>query len=186
MARPVADFSIPPQATTTFVLRACHLNALLFAPICCATRRFTSPSTRAWRPTLEYTFTLKYQLQDGDNSVDDVVERLGAAGRDDALVGIGRVGRLSLEFTRGSDLGRGRSCQRPLGCEACRAYRQVDRNDISRALLIARDSPQDRRSNLAGPLKTTRTRAGLSGSTQETCLLQSAGRWSIDVSRRFA
>lgn len=30
----------------------------------------------------------------------DLVERLGAAGCDDALVGIGRVGHLSLEFTR--------------------------------------------------------------------------------------
>lgn len=49
---------------------------------------------------MEYTFTLKYQLPEGYGSVDDVVERLGAAGCDDALVGIGRVGRLSLEFTR--------------------------------------------------------------------------------------
>lgn len=48
----------------------------------------------------EYTFTLKYQLPDGNDSVDDVVERLGAIGCDDALVGVGRVGRLSLEFTR--------------------------------------------------------------------------------------
>ncbi len=49
---------------------------------------------------MEYTFTLKYELRDGDDSVDDVVERLGAIGCNDALVGIGRVGRLSLEFTR--------------------------------------------------------------------------------------
>ena len=49
---------------------------------------------------MEYTFTLKYQLCDGDRSVDDVVERLGAAGCDDALVGIGRAGQLSLDFTR--------------------------------------------------------------------------------------
>ncbi len=48
---------------------------------------------------MEYTFTLKYQLLD-DNSVNDVVERLGATGCDDALVGIGRPGRLSLDFTR--------------------------------------------------------------------------------------
>ena len=48
---------------------------------------------------MEYTFTLKYQLRD-DDSVDDVVERLGATGCNDALVGIGRVGCLSLEFTR--------------------------------------------------------------------------------------
>ena len=49
---------------------------------------------------MEYTFTLKYQLRDGDDSVDDVVERLGATGCDDALVGIGRVGHLNLNFTR--------------------------------------------------------------------------------------
>jgi hypothetical protein len=51
---------------------------------------------------MEYTFTLKYQLPDGDDSVDDVVERLGSSGCDDALVGIGRAGYLSLEFTRES------------------------------------------------------------------------------------
>lgn len=49
---------------------------------------------------MEYTFTLKYQLRDGDQSVDDVLERLGATGCDDALVGIGQVGHLSLDFTR--------------------------------------------------------------------------------------
>lgn len=49
---------------------------------------------------MEYAFTLKYQLPDGDDSVDEVVERLGAAGCDDALVGTGRVGHLSLDFTR--------------------------------------------------------------------------------------
>lgn len=49
---------------------------------------------------MEYRFTLKYQLCDGDQSLDDVVELLGASGCDDALVGIGRVGHLSLDFTR--------------------------------------------------------------------------------------
>ena len=49
---------------------------------------------------MECTFTLKYRLRDGNDSVDDVVERLGAAGCDDALVGIGRAGCLSLDFTR--------------------------------------------------------------------------------------
>ena len=48
---------------------------------------------------MEHTFTLKYQLPNV-NSVDDVVERLGATGCDDALVGIGQPGRLSLDFTR--------------------------------------------------------------------------------------
>lgn len=50
--------------------------------------------------TMEYTFTLKYQLADDDRDADALVERLGEAGCDDALVGIGQPGRLALEFTR--------------------------------------------------------------------------------------
>lgn len=49
---------------------------------------------------MEYTFTLKYQLADDDRDPDTLVERLGEAGCDDALVGIGQPGRLGLEFTR--------------------------------------------------------------------------------------
>lgn len=49
---------------------------------------------------MEYTFTLKYQLADDDRDPDTLVERLGEAGCDDALVGIGQPGRLALEFTR--------------------------------------------------------------------------------------
>ena len=49
---------------------------------------------------MEYTFTLKYQLAAGDHDMDALVERLGAAGCDDALVGTGLPGRLALEFTR--------------------------------------------------------------------------------------
>jgi len=49
---------------------------------------------------MEYTFTLKYQLTGDDHDLDAVVERLGEAGCDDALVGIGQPGRLALEFTR--------------------------------------------------------------------------------------
>ncbi len=49
---------------------------------------------------MEYTFTLKYQLADGDRDPGVLVERLGEAGCDDALVGIGQPGRLALEFTR--------------------------------------------------------------------------------------
>ncbi|PSD31181.1 transcriptional regulator, partial [Stenotrophomonas maltophilia] len=46
---------------------------------------------------MEYTFTLKYQLTEDDSDPDDLVERLGEAGCDDALVGIGQPGRLALE-----------------------------------------------------------------------------------------
>lgn len=49
---------------------------------------------------MEHTFTLKYQLSDEDANLQELVERLGAAGCTDALVGIGRPGRLALEFTR--------------------------------------------------------------------------------------
>ena len=49
---------------------------------------------------MEYTFTLKYQLTYADRDPDALVERLGEAGCDDALVGIGQPGRLALEFTR--------------------------------------------------------------------------------------
>lgn len=53
--------------------------------------------------TMEYTFTLKYQLADDDRDPDALVERLSEAGCDDALVGIGQPGRLALEFTREAD-----------------------------------------------------------------------------------
>ncbi|AZL72533.1 DNA-binding protein [Pseudomonas sichuanensis] len=50
---------------------------------------------------MEYEFTLKYQLVD-DEEMDALLERLAEAGCDDALVGIGQPGRLSLEFVRES------------------------------------------------------------------------------------
>ena len=49
---------------------------------------------------MEYIFTLKYQLVDDGCAMDELVERLGEAGCDDALVGIGQPGRMALEFTR--------------------------------------------------------------------------------------
>lgn len=49
---------------------------------------------------MEYTFTLKYQLPDRSYDPDTLMERLGAAGCDDALVGVGQAGRVALEFTR--------------------------------------------------------------------------------------
>jgi len=50
--------------------------------------------------TMDYIFTLKYQLADDGCAMDELIERLGEAGCDDALVGIGQPGRLALEFTR--------------------------------------------------------------------------------------
>lgn len=47
---------------------------------------------------MEYVFTLKYQIASEDP--DALIERLGTAGCDDALVGTGQTGRLALAFTR--------------------------------------------------------------------------------------
>ena len=49
---------------------------------------------------MEYDFTLKFALAQHDRDAADVAERLGAAGCDDALVGIGVPGRVALNFTR--------------------------------------------------------------------------------------
>lgn len=49
---------------------------------------------------MEYTFTLKFKLAESDSDRDAVVERLGAAGCTDALVGTGVSGLLALEFAR--------------------------------------------------------------------------------------
>src|ERR1700728_1469574 len=48
----------------------------------------------------EYEFTLKFKLPSADADVDALVERLGEAGCNDALVGVGVQGRIALDFTR--------------------------------------------------------------------------------------
>lgn len=52
---------------------------------------------------MEYTFTLKYRLSAANQNVDDLIERLGAEGCDEVLVGVGQPGRVALEFTREAD-----------------------------------------------------------------------------------
>ncbi|MGH8336604.1 MAG: helix-turn-helix transcriptional regulator, partial [Gammaproteobacteria bacterium] len=52
---------------------------------------------------MEYEFTLKFMLAANAAEVDALVERLGAAGCEDALVGIGQPGRIALDFTREAD-----------------------------------------------------------------------------------
>jgi len=52
---------------------------------------------------MECIFTLKYDLGDQHCDPDALVERLGAAGCTDALVGTGQPGYLALEFTREAD-----------------------------------------------------------------------------------
>lgn len=54
---------------------------------------------------MDYLFTLKYQLPEQAHDLDALVERLGAAGCDDALVGTGLPGRLALEFNREAQSG---------------------------------------------------------------------------------
>jgi hypothetical protein len=49
---------------------------------------------------MEYDFTLKFKLPTAEADVDSLVERLGGAGCDDAVVGIGQPGRVALDFTR--------------------------------------------------------------------------------------
>ena len=48
----------------------------------------------------EHRFTLRFDVTAVDVGPDDVVELLGASGCDDALVGIGRAGRVALAFDR--------------------------------------------------------------------------------------
>lgn len=52
---------------------------------------------------MEYTFTLKYRLSAEDRDQVQLVERLGEAGCDDALIGTGQPGRIAMEFTRQAD-----------------------------------------------------------------------------------
>jgi len=49
---------------------------------------------------MEYEFTLSFKLAASEADTDTLIERLGAAGCDDALVGIGQSGRIALNFTR--------------------------------------------------------------------------------------
>ena len=47
-----------------------------------------------------YEFTLKFSMSITHQQIDAWVERLGAEGCNDALVGTGRPGRMALDFTR--------------------------------------------------------------------------------------
>jgi hypothetical protein len=48
----------------------------------------------------EYEFTLRFMLPWAGLASDELVERLGEAGCDDALIGVGHAGRIALEFAR--------------------------------------------------------------------------------------
>jgi len=48
----------------------------------------------------EYDFTLKFQLCNPGDDPDNYIEKLGAEGCDDALIGVGEKGRVALNFIR--------------------------------------------------------------------------------------
>lgn len=48
----------------------------------------------------DYEFTLKFKLPLSDADPEQFIEALSVAGCDDALVGIGQLGRIALDFTR--------------------------------------------------------------------------------------
>ena len=50
-----------------------------------------------------YEFTLKFGLPVSESDMDELVERLGEAGCDDALIGTGQSGRIALDFAREAD-----------------------------------------------------------------------------------
>jgi hypothetical protein len=52
---------------------------------------------------MEYDFVLKFKLAEGSADANDLVERLGEADCDDAVVGTGQPGRIALNFTREAD-----------------------------------------------------------------------------------
>jgi hypothetical protein len=52
---------------------------------------------------MEYEFELRFKLPADDTDADEEVERLGEAGCDDALVGVGQPGRIALRFTRDAE-----------------------------------------------------------------------------------
>ena len=54
----------------------------------------------------QYEFTLRFVLPSMDIVSDELVERLGNAGCDDALIGVGHSGRIALEFARSSESAR--------------------------------------------------------------------------------
>lgn len=47
-----------------------------------------------------FDFTLKFSLKNITSNPEDYIEKLGSAGCDDALVGIGKTGHIALDFTR--------------------------------------------------------------------------------------
>jgi predicted DNA-binding transcriptional regulator AlpA len=51
---------------------------------------------------MDYEFELRFKLP-VDSDANEIVERLGETGCDDALIGVGQPGRIALRFTREAD-----------------------------------------------------------------------------------
>ena len=51
----------------------------------------------------EFEFTLKFSLTGDPLEPDAYIERLGKCGCDDALLGVGKTGRIALLFTRSAE-----------------------------------------------------------------------------------
>lgn len=49
---------------------------------------------------MKYTFLMRYHVTDVDGGTDKLIECLGAAGCNDALIGTGVYGSLALQFDR--------------------------------------------------------------------------------------
>jgi hypothetical protein len=49
---------------------------------------------------LEFDFGMRFKIADAGSDSDALIERLGDAGCDDALIGTGQPGNLALDFTR--------------------------------------------------------------------------------------
>jgi predicted DNA-binding transcriptional regulator AlpA len=75
---------------------------------------------------VEYVFILKYSLSPAEGEIDSVIERLGAFGCDDALVGTGIAGKVALEFIR----------EAPSALEAIRSALENVRDALPGAKLI--------------------------------------------------
>ena len=79
---------------------------------------------------MRYQFTLRFTLPPSDAGHDDIVERLGAIGCTDALVGIGVAGYVCLEFCR----------EATSATEAIRAATTDVKAAVPGAILVAAES----------------------------------------------
>ena len=94
----------------------------------------------------EYEFGLRFSLPQDEAHSDELIERLGDAGCDDALIGIGHAGRIAFEFARQADSAHGAilsaitDVKRALpGAELVEVSPDlVGITDVARQLLVAR------------------------------------------------